>query len=261
MDRTALVTILVDLIIVLKQGREPATVIKAALPRALVPYYPIAGRIVEPAPVHRRSPTPETACGSWASVDCGLKDVNSLEHPLVLSKEELLSFAPPEVNEEESIFMLQVCVHFACGGFAVGIRFSHTVFDGLGAGQFLKAAAEIARGHARLPVEPVWCREAIPTPPKLSQGHPPSVAFCFETSVFDIPLDHVSMVKNQQCSTFNVVTTVAWQCLTRAIGLQPHVDVHLGFAANARHLQRQLLPQEDFYGNCVRLPHNLCLFM
>ncbi|CAL9092458.1 unnamed protein product, partial [Musa textilis] len=225
MDRTALVTILVDLIIVLKQGREPATVIKAALPRALVPYYPIAGRIVEPAPVHRRSPTPETACGSWASVDCGLKDVNSLEHPLVLSKEELLSFAPPEVNEEESIFMLQVC--------------------------FLMAAAEIARGHARLPLEPVWCREAIPTPPKLSQGHPPSVAFCFETSVFDIPLDHVSMVKNQQCSTLDVVTTVAWQCLTRAIGLQPHVDVHLGFAANARHLQRQLLPQEDFYGNCV----------
>lgn len=113
------------------------------------------------------------------------------------------------------------------------------------------------RGHPRLPVEPVWCREAISTSPKLSQGHPPSVAvafaFCFETSVFGIPLDHVNMVKNQfwretgqQCSTFDVVTAVAWQCRTRAIGLQPYVDVHLGFAANTRHLLRRLLPQASY---------------
>ncbi|CAD5192356.1 unnamed protein product [Musa acuminata subsp. malaccensis] len=259
MDRTAVVRILVDLVLVFKHGLESAKTIKAALSRALVPYYPVAGRIVEPSPGE-----PEVACtgdGVWfveASTDCSLEGVNNLERPLVLSKEELLPFAPLQVNVEDLIFMMQVTT-FSCGGFAVGIRFSHTVFDGLGAAQFLKAVAEIARGHARLVVEPVWCREVIPSPPKQSRGHPPSLAFFrFETAVFDVSLDHINAVKNQfsrerghKCSTFDVVTAMVWQCRTRGIGLEPHVDVHLGFAANTRHLLRQLLPQEGFYGNCV----------
>uniref|UniRef100_A0A804HXE2 Uncharacterized protein n=1 Tax=Musa acuminata subsp. malaccensis TaxID=214687 RepID=A0A804HXE2_MUSAM len=232
MDRTAVVRILVDLVLVFKHGLESAKTIKAALSRALVPYYPVAGRIVEPSPGE-----PEVACtgdGVWfveASTDCSLEGVNNLERPLVLSKEELLPFAPLQVNVEDLIFMMQVTT-FSCGGFAVGIRFSHTVFDGLGAAQFLKAVAEIARGHARLVVEP--------------------------TAVFDVSLDHINAVKNQfsrerghKCSTFDVVTAMVWQCRTRGIGLEPHVDVHLGFAANTRHLLRQLLPQEGFYGNCV----------
>ncbi|CAD5177009.1 unnamed protein product [Musa acuminata subsp. malaccensis] len=259
MDRTAVVRILVDLMLVFKQGVQPAKAFRAALSRALVSYYPVAGRIVEPIPGE-----PEVACtgdGVWfvdASVDCSLKDVNNLERPLLLPKKELIPFAPPDVNEEDLIFMMQV-TEFTCGGFAVGIRFSHTVFDGLGAAQFLQAVAEIARGHARLVVDPVWCRDAIPSPPKLSRGHAPSLAsFRFETSVFDVSSDHISAVKNQfwretgqKCSTFDVVTAMIWQSRTRAIGLDPHADVHLGFAANTRHLLRQVLPQEGFYGNCV----------
>ncbi|CAL9117488.1 unnamed protein product, partial [Musa textilis] len=148
---------------------------------------------------------------------------------------------------------------FTCGGFAVGIRFNHTVFDGVGAAQFLKAVAEIARGHARPLVEPVWCREAIPSPPKLSQRHAPApAAVSFESSVFDIPSDHINAVKiqfcreaGQDCSTFDVVTAIVWQCRTRATSLDPHADVYLSFTANTRHLLHQLLPQGGFYGNCV----------
>ncbi|WOK95813.1 hypothetical protein Cni_G04520 [Canna indica] len=141
--------------------------------------------------------------------------------------------------------------NFTCGDFAVGIRFSHTVFDGLGAAQFLKAVAELAHGHARLVVDPVWCRDAIPTPPKVSRGHPPTLAaFHFETAVFDVSADRINLVKNlfsretgQKCPTFDVVTAIVWQCRTRAIGLPPAADVHLGFAADTRHLLRQLLPR------------------
>nr|XP_009403024.1 PREDICTED: 3'-N-debenzoyl-2'-deoxytaxol N-benzoyltransferase-like [Musa acuminata subsp. malaccensis] len=260
MDRIAAVGVLVDTILVFQKGLAPAKAIKAALSRALVPYYPVAGRIVEPSPGE-----PEVACtgeGVWfveASVDCSLKDVNNLERPLVLPKEELIPFAPAEVKEEDLIMMMQV-TEFTCGGFAVGTRLSHVVFDGLGAAQFLKAVAEIARGHARPVVYPVWCRDAIPSPPKLSPGLPlPSFkAFNFENSVFDISSVHIDAVKNQfsrergqKCSTFDVVTAMAWQCRTRAICFNAHVDVHLGFAANTRHLLRGLLPQEGYYGNCV----------
>uniref|UniRef100_A0A804JC70 Uncharacterized protein n=1 Tax=Musa acuminata subsp. malaccensis TaxID=214687 RepID=A0A804JC70_MUSAM len=234
MDRIAAVRVLADTILVFQQGLAPAKAIKAALSRALVPYYPVAGRIFEPRPGE-----PEVACtgeGVWfveASVDCNLKDVNNLERPLLLPKEELIPFAPAEVKEEDLIMMMQV-TEFTCGGFAVGTRLSHVVFDGLGAAQFLKAVAEIARGHARPVVHPVWCRDAIPSPPKLS---PVKNQFWRETG--------------QTCSTFDVVTATAWQCRTRAICFDAHVDVHLGFAANTRHLLRGLLPQEGYYGNCV----------
>ncbi|CAD5177007.1 unnamed protein product [Musa acuminata subsp. malaccensis] len=265
MDRIAAVRVLADTILVFQQGLAPAKAIKAALSRALVPYYPVAGRIFEPRPGE-----PEVACtgeGVWfveASVDCNLKDVNNLERPLLLPKEELIPFAPAEVKEEDLIMMMQV-TEFTCGGFAVGTRLSHVVFDGLGAAQFLKAVAEIARGHARPVVYPVWCRDAIPSPPKLSPGLPlPSFkAFNFENSVFDISSVHIDAVKNQfsrergqketgqKCSTFDVVTAMLWQCRTRAISLDPHADLDLGFAANTRHLLRGLLPEEGFYGNCV----------
>ncbi|CAL9117485.1 unnamed protein product [Musa textilis] len=154
--------------------------------------------------------------------------------------------------------MLQV-TEFRCGGFAVGIRFNHAVFDGVGAAQVLKAVAEIARGHARPVVEPVWCRDAIPSPPKPLQRHAAfPAAFHFQTSAFDISSDRINAVKNQflretgqKCSTFDVVTALLWQCRTRAISLDPHADLGLGFAANTRHLLRGLLPEEGFYGNCV----------
>ncbi|URE12818.1 3'-N-debenzoyl-2'-deoxytaxol N-benzoyltransferase [Musa troglodytarum] len=188
MDRIAAVRVLVDTISVFQKGLEPAKAIKAALSRALVPYYPVAGRIVETSPGEPRSPAPAKACGSSRPP---LKDVNNLELPVVLPKEELIPFAPAEVKEEDLIMMMQV-TEFTCGGFAVGTRLSHVVFDGLGAAQFLKAVAEIARGHARPLVDPVWCRDAIPSRPKLSPGLPlPSIkAFHFENSVFDILRPH-----------------------------------------------------------------------
>ncbi|CAL9091563.1 unnamed protein product [Musa hybrid cultivar] len=259
LDRTAVVRLIIDLILVFEQGVQPAKAIRAALSRALVAYYPVAGRIVEPLPGEAEVDC--TGDGVWfvqASLDCGLEDVNNLEHPLLLPRKDLIPYAPPDVIEGDLIFMMQV-TEFTCGGFALGIRFNHTVFDGLGAAQFLKAVAEIARGHARPLVEPVWCREAIPRPPKLSQRHAPAPAVVyFESSVFDIPSDHIDAVKNQfcreagqECSTFDVVTAMIWQCRTRAISLDSHADVYLSFTANARHLLRQLLPQEGFYGNCV----------
>ncbi|KAJ8478293.1 hypothetical protein OPV22_022020 [Ensete ventricosum] len=259
MDRIAGIRMMIDLILVFKQGLQPAKAIRAALSRALVLYYPVAGRIVEPIPGEAEVDC--TGDGVWfveASVDCGLEDVNNLERPLLLPRKDLIPYAPPDVIEGDLTFMLQV-TEFRCGGFAVGIRFNHTVFDGFGAAQFSKAVAELARGHACPLVKPVWCRKAIPSPPKLSRRHAPSpAAIHFETSVFDISSDQINALKNQfcretsqKCSTFDVVTAILWQCRTRAISLDPHADMHLGFAANTRHMLRGLLPQEGFYGNCV----------
>jgi hypothetical protein len=99
-------------------------------------------------------------------------------------------------------------------GFVVGICFSHLVFDGQGAAQFVKAVGEMVRGMPEPSIKPVWAREAIPNLPKPPLGPPPSfTAFNFEKSVVEISLDSIKRIKdqfvsetNQKCSTFDVVT-------------------------------------------------------
>lgn len=56
---------------------------------------------------------------------------------------------------------------FICGGFALGVRFNHTMVDGYGIQLFLKAVCELAQGGSAPSILPVWERElltAAPTP-------------------------------------------------------------------------------------------------
>lgn len=77
--------------------------------RALVPYYPVAGRIAEPAPGDVVVDC--TGEGVWfveATASCSLADVNNLERPLLIAKEHLLPRPPPEEKLEDLILMAQV---------------------------------------------------------------------------------------------------------------------------------------------------------
>ncbi|RCV26196.1 hypothetical protein SETIT_5G226300v2 [Setaria italica] len=224
-DKTAAVRVSVDFVQVFPPaagaavGDQGAAVaaMRDGFARALVPYYPVAGRIADASP---GEPVVEcTGQGVWfveAAASCALADVNNLERPLLIPKDELLPRPPPEEKLEDLIVMAQV-TKFTCGGFAVGICFSHLVFDGQGAAQFLKAAGEMARGLPAPSVAPVWDRDAIPDPPKLPRGPPPSfTAFSFVTQLPD------------------------------------DAEVRLGFAASTRHLLQGVLPSvEGYYGNCV----------
>ena len=159
--------------------------------------------------------------------------------------------------------MLQV-TQFTCGGFVIGLESSHTVFDGLGSAQFLNCVAEFARGLQHPLVEPVWCREAIPKPPGVMYGPLdtaaapplPMPSFKLEQVIIDISLGDISRFKNQffeltghRCFVFDILVARVWQCRTRAIKLDPDVQVKLVFFANARPLVNPPLP-EGFYGNC-----------
>ncbi|VAI00582.1 unnamed protein product [Triticum turgidum subsp. durum] len=237
-DKTAAVRVMVDFIQVFQSPSsdsssvdEQVAAMRQGFARALVPYYPVAGRIAEPTPGE-----PVVDCtgeGVWfveAAASCSLADVNGLEdRPLAIPKADLIPRPPADHKLEDQILLAQI-TKFTCGGYAVGICFSHLVFDGQGAAQFLTAVGEMARGLPEPSVKPIWSRDAIPNPPKPPLGPPPSfTAF-----------------------NFDVVTAMIFKCRAAAIGSAPDAEVRLGFAAGTRHLLGSSLPSpEGYYGNCV----------
>ncbi|XP_010915023.2 acyl transferase 9 [Elaeis guineensis] len=246
---------LVESLHVFKEGREPGKVIREAMAKALVPYYPLAGRIVEPEGMEPRIEC--TGEGVWfvdASADCSLEDVNYLERPLLIAQEDLVPYTKLEIEPADTIMMVQV-TEFTCGGFVVGLRFNHASADGLGAAQFINAVGEIARGLPEPTVKPVWNREAFPNP-KIKPGPLPDLPnLALEYSAVDFPLDYINQLKNRfmehtgrRCSTFDVLTAKAWQCRTKALKLAPDVNVRLCFFASVRHI---LKLDRGYYGNCI----------
>jgi hypothetical protein len=115
-DKTAAVRVSVDFIQVFPPavgaGGDQDTAVAAmrdGFAKALVPYYPVAGRIADASP---GEPVVEcTGQGVWfveAAASCALADVNYLERPLLIPKEELLPRPPPEEKLEDLVLMAQV---------------------------------------------------------------------------------------------------------------------------------------------------------
>ncbi|TVU35950.1 hypothetical protein EJB05_17857, partial [Eragrostis curvula] len=276
-DKTAAVRVSVDFIQVFPEvGKEGASsaiaTMREGFAKALVPYYPVAGRIAEPvqgepeiectgegcgssrprpAARSRRRVTSSGRCASpRRSCSRALRPRFASRIPCSSLRFQYLSY-----DVQGALYVTK----FTCGGLAVGICFSHLVFDGQGAAQFLKTVGEMARG-SEPSIKPVWARDAIPNPPKPPLGPPPSfTAFNFEKSVVEISLDSIKRVKdqvasetNQKCSTFDVVTAIIFKCRALAIDFAPDAEVRLGFAASTRHLLNNVLPSvEGYYGNCV----------
>ncbi|EEE62535.1 hypothetical protein OsJ_17333 [Oryza sativa Japonica Group] len=251
------------------QGLAPARAIETALARALVEYYPLAGRLA----VSRDSGELQVDCcgssgghgGVWfieAVFPCRLEDLNYLEYPLAISKDELLPQPRPRPtrDEEDKLILLVQVTTFASGGFVVGFRFSQAVADGPGAAQFMGAVGELAprrRAHHGGPVVGAR-RGARPGPgPWSAPSRRPAGASRLEYLAIDISADYINHFKSQfaaatggaRCSAFEVLIAKAWQSRTRAAAFDPSTPINLSFAMNARPL---LLPRggAGFYGNC-----------
>lgn len=140
----------------------------------------------------------------------------------------------------------------------MGLVFCHSICDGLGAAQFLNAIGELARGHDKPTIEPVWDRHFFPSqqittlPP--TPPHIPN--YMLQHANIDMPMDQINRVKQQfqqstglTCSAFEVVAAACWATRTRAIQFEPNTQLKLVFFANCRNLLDPPLPN-GFYGNC-----------
>ncbi|KAK3026920.1 hypothetical protein RJ639_040326 [Escallonia herrerae] len=256
---------------VFRYGPSAAPLIRDALSKALVAYYPLAGRLKE-SNQHEL----QIECsgeGVWfveACANCALDTVNHFDSVMSIPFDKLLPQHPLEDEGLDPLVLMQV-TRFTCDGYVMGLTFCHSICDGLGAAQFLNAVGELARGLEHLSVVPLWHRDFLPplpppppplreacsnSLPNLPPGPPPMPDYQLEQTNMDIPLDQINQLKQkiqestgQTCSSFEIVAATLWSRRTRAINLGKDTEVKLIFFANCRQLLPSTLPK-GFYGNC-----------
>ncbi|MED6124149.1 hypothetical protein PIB30_056366 [Stylosanthes scabra] len=260
-------------------GKDPVHVIREALSKALVLYYSLAGRLRE-APKGK------------LMVDCTAEGVLFIEADADVTLEQFgVDFLPPFPCFDELLYhapfsndgiinspllLIQV-TRLKCGGFIFAIRMNHTMCDGTGILQFIKAIAEIAQGASKPSIMPVWCRDLLCArdPPRVTFLHPeyqqlplddyensPSFKSC-HASFFFGPKDIDALRRllpphlAQSSSTFDILTAFLWRCHTAALhSKNPNKEVLLMCVVNARFEPSRLNPPlpKGYYGSAFALP-------
>ncbi|KAK1356741.1 10-deacetylbaccatin III 10-O-acetyltransferase [Heracleum sosnowskyi] len=251
---------------VFKNGPDAAHIIRQALSKALVPYYPLAGRLKDDESSQGQLQISCSGEGVWfveATASCELVDVAYFDDVMCIPYDKLLPDSPPEELKSDPLILMQV-TQFKCGGYVMGLIFCHSICDGLGAAQFLNAVGEMARGLQHLSVLPIWSRDFAPPPTSQSTQvtipmpnlPPPMPNYQLKHANIDITLDHINQLKQkyneptgQTCSAFELVAATTWMHRTVAINLQEDTEMKLVFFANCRDLLTPQLPK-GFYGNC-----------
>lgn len=245
----------------------PAAIVREALSKALVPYYPLAGRLKpQTYPLqldcsnqnHGVLFVEASSNSTLASLNY-LDDLTSIPFHLLLPEEHE---SEESESEAEALVQMQI-TEFACGGFVMGLIFCHSICDGLGAAQFLNAVGEFARGIDSAPtIKPTWDRDFFPDSSQnalinhqIAIPIPPLPKYSLQHTNIDIPIDRINRLKKQfqestgiTCSAFEIVAACFWRSRTQAV-YNNDQEVKLVFFANCRQMVEPPLPK-GFYGNC-----------
>ncbi|XP_074583048.1 benzyl alcohol O-benzoyltransferase-like [Curcuma longa] len=246
-------------------GRDPGKVIREALSRALVFYYPFAGRLRETE--GRKLVVECTGEGVLfveADADVRLEQFGNALQPPFPCLEELLWNVPGSDGVLHCPLLLIQITRLLCGGFVFALRLNHTMSDAPGLVQFMNAVAELARGAAAPSMAPVWAREILEErqPPKVTCLHREYEDVAGTIVPFDDMVHHsfffgeAEVAALRRCvpphlrnsSTFEILTACLWKCRTVAIGAAADEEVRMICIVNARGKAGLDLPA-GYYGN------------
>ncbi|RZC52844.1 hypothetical protein C5167_021265 [Papaver somniferum] len=249
-------------------------VMKKALADALVFYYPFAGRLKEvPGGKLHVQCTAQGVLFIEADADVRLEKLGGdFVKPPFPCLEQLL-YTPSNSKDILSCPLLFVQVtRLMCGGFIFGLRYNHTICDGQGIHQFVKALAEIARGKVSPSILPVWERHLLNArdPPQIMFAHReydaipdhkeklPSLDDVVQHSLFFGSKELAALRQYippylQACTTFELLTAWLWRCRTIAIGYDPEEEVRVVISVSTRGKLHSTLPT-GFYRNAVAYP-------
>eukprot|EP01018_Ginkgo_biloba_P004954 Gb_32654 [translate_table: standard] len=253
-----------------KKNQDPAKVIKEALAKALVYYYPFAGRLRDaPNGKLMLDCTGEGVLFIEADADVSLQEFGDLIRPFPCW-DELLYDVPGSATVTNSPILLIQVTRLTCGGFIFALRLNHTVSDAVGLVQFMRGLGEIAKGAAQPSVTPVWDRELLlPRVNNFAIKYPHYEYEDVEDKYGQmVPMDEmihhsfffgpreIAFLKQQmggaKCATFEVLSACLWRLRTRALNLPADQEVRLIFPLNGRPKIEPPLPS-GYYGNVINL--------
>ncbi|GJM87111.1 hypothetical protein PR202_ga03035 [Eleusine coracana subsp. coracana] len=246
-------------------------VLKAALSKALVTFYPLAGRL----DARDGGGRPEIRCTGEGALfvtarsDAALDDLGGF-----VPTDELRRMLVPSADGDDLagiLAMFQV-TFFKCGGVSLGVAIHHTAADGLAALDFVNTWAAIARGaYDDTAALPPWLDRTL-----LRARSPPAVRFDhaeysrrggasnkkvnpFDTAILPLSKAQVDSLKDEgnsmkkKLSTFQAVVAHVWRCACKARGLAgtEEEDTRLYMTADARsRLTSPPLPR-GYFGNAI----------
>ncbi|KAI8569150.1 hypothetical protein RHMOL_Rhmol02G0256200 [Rhododendron molle] len=245
-------------------------VIKNALSKVLVHYYPVAGRLAmdsEGRPVV--DCTGEGAVFIEAKADCSIEEIGND----TVAMEKLVYDTPDAKHILEVPPLAAQVTKFKNGGFVLGICVNHLVFDGATAMDFINHWGEIARGFPSK-VSPFLDRSILRArnPPQIEFPHTEfseiedisntndlyTEEMVCESFSFD--LDKLEKLKTAatkdgvlvKCSTFEALSAFIWRSRTQALKLRHDQKIKLLLVVDGRSKFDPPLP-EHYFGNGVAL--------
>lgn len=259
--------------------KDPASVIKEALSKTLVYYYPLAGKITTLDDDEKLG----INCNGdgvpflEANANCELSSLNYLEGIDVPTAQKLV-FDNPSQHQTSPYPLVFKVTKFLCGGFTIGMGLSHSVCDGFGASKFYRALSEFASGKNEPSVKPVWERERLTVKKTTLKKEEPFKFLVDETSLatspflptkeishecFNLNIETIKKLKMKlmkEINTGNVmkesftITTVealgayVWRSKVRALKLNNDGKTLFCLAVGVRHIMDPPL-HEGYYGN------------
>ncbi|GJM98739.1 hypothetical protein PR202_ga15774 [Eleusine coracana subsp. coracana] len=239
---------------------DPAR-LREALARALVPFYPLAGRLATgPGGRIEIDCTGEGALFSVARADFTGDEVFRDFEPSPEARRLLVPFA--ESGEPPCVLAMVQVTFLKCGGVTVGTGMHHVTMDGAGAFQFIRTWTALSRGESPPDASPFHDRTLLRSrsPPHVPFDHPvysPSylngTPRAFVTRVYAVPPKLLADIKSrcaEGASTYCAVTAHLWRAMCVARGLPSDSETRLRVPANIRQRLRPPLPA-SYFGNAI----------
>lgn len=251
-----------------------AKVLKDALSRILVPFYPMGGRLKRDE-------------DGRIEIDCNGQGVLFVEAESDGVVDDFGDFAPtlelrkliPSVDYSLEISAIPLLVlqvtYFKCGGVSLGVGMQHHVADGASGLHFINTWSDMARGldvtlppfidrtllRARDPPQPAFHHiEYQPAPPMkapLEHANAQSVPKT-AVSIFKLTREQLNALKAKSkedgntvsYSSYEMLSGHVWRCVCKARGLPDDQDTKLYIATDGRGRLQPSLPP-GYFGNVI----------
>ncbi|KAM1185924.1 hypothetical protein ACFXTH_015135 [Malus domestica] len=261
-----------------KGNYEAAKVIKSALSKILVHYYPFAGKLtISTEGKLIVDCTGDGAVFVEAEANCEMEKIRDTTKPDPKTLGNLVHDIPGANILEIPLLTVQV-TKFTCGEFALGLCINHCTSDGIAVMEFINSWSDTARGLP-LKVLPFLDRNILKpsNPPKIEFPHDEFIqiedisensklyeeellysAFCFDPKKLE-KLKKMAMEDGvlEKCTTFKALSAFVWRARTEALRMRPDKKTKLLFAVDGRSKLEPPVP-EGFFGNAILLTHALC---